>query len=293
MKKTWIALTLVLVLLLTALTSIGAAEEYGPILTKAMETGKLVAAINAQSPPWRFHKLIDGEDTLCGFEISMCYGLADFLSEKLGTPIEVEIRDMTFPGVLASLQAGQVDFAPSLAGTAERRENMDFSIPYHRSLQTIVIRADREDDPLFAPENALKGAKVASLLGSSTTVTFREQYPEAEVTEYESTADEIIAVANSKIDATVQNEKYAILMCKANPELMIKYDLAFDVPVERDPGSSIAVPLGNEDFVALIDEWLTQILSDGTFAAYEQEAIEQLDDPELLEGFATKNLLAQ
>ena len=29
--------------------------EYGPILQKAKETGKLVAAINAQSPPWRFH----------------------------------------------------------------------------------------------------------------------------------------------------------------------------------------------------------------------------------------------
>lgn len=265
--------------------------EYGPILQKAKETGKLVAAINAQSPPWRFHKNVDGKDKLCGFEISMCYGLADYVSEKLGVPVEVEINDMTFPGVLASLQAGQVDFAPSLAGTAERRENMDFTQPYHRSLQTIVIKKDRENDEMFDPAKEMEGVRTASGQGTSTSVTFSEQYPKAELVEYESSPDIVLAVANSKVDAAVLNEKYAILICKANPDLMIDYDLSFDIPVERDPGASIAVPKGNEDFVAMIDEWLDQILSDGTFSSYEQEAIKELDDPALLEGFSSKNIL--
>ena len=60
------------------------AQEYGPILSKAKESGKLVAAINAQSPPWRFHKIVDGQDKLCGFEISMCYGLADYVAGDRG-----------------------------------------------------------------------------------------------------------------------------------------------------------------------------------------------------------------
>lgn len=266
-------------------------EAYGPILSRVKETGKIVAAINAQSPPWRFHKTVDGKDKLCGFEISMCYGLADYLSEKLGRDVEVEIKDMTFPGVLASLQAGQVDFAPSLAGTEERRQNMDFTIPYHRSLQTIVIQKNRENDEIFIPENGMKGVKTGSLQGSSTSVTFREQYPEAECVDYESTPDIVLAVSNSKIDAAVLNEKYAILICKANPELMIDYDLSFDIPVERDPGASIAIPKGNEDFLKITDEWLEKILADGTFAAYEDEAIKELDDPALLEGFSSKNIL--
>lgn len=269
------------------------AQEYGPILSKAKESGKLVAAINAQSPPWRFHKIVDGQDKLCGFEISMCYGLADYVSEKLGTEVEVEINDMTFPGVLAALQAGQVDFAPSLAGTEERRQNMDFSIPYHRSLQTIVIKKDRENEDIFAPENGMNGVSTASLQGSSTSVTFAEQYPDANLIDYESTPDIVLAVANGKVDAAVLNEKYAILICKANPDLMIDYDLSFDIPVDRDPGASIAIPKGNEDFVELVDEWLNTILSDGTFSSYEQEAIAQLDDPGLLEGFSSKNILNQ
>ncbi len=95
------------------------------------------------------------------------------------------------------------------------------------------------------------------------------------------------------MDAAVLNEKYAILICKANPDLMIDYDLSFDIPVDRDPGASIAIPKGNEDFVELVDEWLNTILSDGTFSSYEQEAIAQLDDPDLLEGFSSKNILNQ
>ncbi len=269
----------------------GETQEYGPILQKAKESGKLVAAINAQSPPWRFHKIVNGEDKLCGFEISMCYGLADYVSEKLGTKVEVEINDMTFPGVLAALQAGQVDFAPSLAGTEERRQNMDFSIPYHRSLQTIVIKKDRENEEIFAPDKGMSGVSTASLQGSSTSVTFAEQYPQANLIDYESTPDIVLAVANGKVDAAVLNEKYAILICKANPDLMIDYDLSFDIPVDRDPGASIAIPKGNEDFVELVDEWLNTILSDGTFSSYEQEAIAELDDPELLEGFSSKNIL--
>lgn len=266
-------------------------EEYGPILQKAKESGKLIAAINAQSPPWRFHKIVNGQDKLCGFEISMCYGLADYVSEKLGTKVEVEINDMTFPGVLAALQAGQVDFAPSLAGTEERRKNMDFSIPYHRSLQTIVIKKDRENEDIFNPDKAMEGVNTASLQGSSTSVTFSEQYPSANLIDYESTPDIVLAVANGKVDAAVLNEKYAILICKANPDLMIDYDLSFDIPVDRDPGASIAIPKGNEDFVELVDEWLNMILSDGTFSSYEQEAIAELDDPDLLEGFSSKNIL--
>ena len=263
----------------------------GPVLQRVYDTGVMHVAINAQSPPWRFHQTVDGEDRLEGFEVRMMYGFAEYLSQRLGKTIEVDLQDMTFPGVLAALQADQIDLAPSLAGTEERRENMDFSIPYHRSLQTIIIRKDREDDPIFDPANSMTGVNTGSLLGSSTSVTFQEQYPEAVLTEYEATPDIVLAVANEKVDAGVLNEKYAILICKANPDLMIDYDLAFDIPVERDPGASLATPKGNEDFIALADEWLEGILSDGTFAGYEQAAIEALDDPDLLEGFTTKNLL--
>lgn len=294
MKKTLstvLALTLALMIVLFSCTAM--ADEHCAVLTRILETGKMTAALNCQAPPWRFHIIKDGEDTLAGFEVSMMYGFADFLSQKFGVEIKVDIQDMTFPGVLAALQADQCDIAPSLAATAERRENMDFSIPYHRSLQTVVIRVDRKDDEIFKPENMLKGALVSGLQGSSTVVTFSEHYPEAEVMLLDSNPDQVLAIANKKADAGIFNEKYAILICKANPELMIDYNLAFDIPVERDPGSSLAFPKGSDELVALADEWLTQIKADGTFTGYETEAIMALDDPSILDQFSTLNILGK
>lgn len=294
MKKTLIsALVLALALIITMLSCTALADEHCPVLDRILKTGKMTAALNCQAPPWRFHTIKNGEDTLAGFEVSMMYGFADFLSEKFGVEIKVDIQDMTFPGVLAALQADQCDIAPSLAATAERRENMDFSIPYHRSLQTVVIRVDRKDEEIFKPENMLKGVTVSGLQGSSTVVTFSEQYPEAEVVLLDSNPDQVLAIANNKVDAGIFNEKYAILICKANPELMIDYNLAYDIPVERDPGSSFAFPKGSDELVQLADEWLTQIKSDGTFTSYETEAIMDLDDPSVLEQFSTLNILGK
>lgn len=292
-KKMLSTLVLTLALVLVLLSNIAMADEHCAVLSRILKTGKMTAALNCQAPPWRFHTIKNGEDTLAGFEVSMMYGFADFLSEKFGTEIKVDIQDMTFPGVLAALQADQCDIAPSLAATAERRENMDFSIPYHRSLQTVVIRADRKDEEIFKPENMLKGVTVSGLQGSSTVVTFSEHYPEAEVILLDSNPDQVLAIANSKVDAGIFNEKYAILICKANPDLMIDYDLAYEIPVERDPGSSLAFPKGSEELVALADEWLTQIKSDGTFTNYETEAIMDLDDPSVLEQFSTLNILGK
>ncbi len=67
----------------------------------------------------------------------------------------------------------------------------------------------------------------------------------------------------------------------------------FDIPVERDPGASLAFPKGSDELVALADEWLTQIKADGTFTGYETEAIMALDDPSILDQFSTLNILGK
>ena len=57
--------------------------------------------------------------------------------------------------------------------------------------------------------------------------------------------------------------------------------------------SARQTPKGSEELVALADEWLTQIKSDGTFTNYETEAIMDLDDPSVLEQFSTLNILGK
>lgn len=265
--------------------------DMGPIMKKAYETGVVNVCYFAQKPPFQYHKMVDGKDTVIGFEVSMSDFIAERLSEEFGREVKFVPSVMTVQGGLAAIQAGQVDCMPGLAGTAERRENMDFTIPYHRSLQTIVVLKDRFDDPKYRIDNQMSGVVVSVEKGSSTAITLKEQYPEVVLLELEKSSDVLISMVTGKSDAAIFAEKPALLYCKANENIMIVDELSFDVPKERDPGASYAVPKGNEDFVAFCDQYIEQIMNDGTFARFEQEAIAQLDDPEVLQNYDAKNYL--
>ena len=266
-------------------------DEMGPIMKRAYETGKINVCYFATKPPFQFHKIVDGEDQIVGFEVALADYVAEQLSEEFGREVKMVPQVMTVQGGLAALQAGQVDCMPDLAGTAERKENMDFSIPYHRSLKTIVVLKERAGEDIFKAENQLKGVKVSAEKGSSDAICLKEQYPDVDLLELEKTADSLVSVLAGKVDGGLFSEKQAILYCLANPELQIAEELSFDIPKERDPGASFAVPKGNEDFVAFIDSCLEQVLNDGTFARFEDEAISLLEDGEALKEYKAKNYL--
>jgi arginine/lysine/histidine transporter system substrate-binding protein len=268
-------------------------KKLGPVLTRVKETGVITTAFAAQTPPWRFHKMVNGKDTLAGFEVDLVNYIADEVGKYLGVDVKLEVKELQIDGTLAALQADKVDFAPTLSATEERKKNLDFSIPYHRSLQTIAIRTADKDKDIFKEENQLAGVKVGSIKGSSTSITMLEKYPKAELFELSKAPDILLSLLNDKIDAAVFNEKQGILYVKANPEIMLVDYLKYDVPKDRDPGASVAFPKGNEDFVALVDEILNRILNDGTFAGFEKKSLEDLNDPDLLKGFSGENILNQ
>ncbi|MEN6313195.1 MAG: transporter substrate-binding domain-containing protein [Clostridiaceae bacterium] len=268
-------------------------EKLGTILKEIKETGVLKVGVFGNRPPWYF-QVVDskGNTKIVGFEYSMIQDVAALCAQKLGRTVKIDIMDADVAGVLAAIQAGKVHFGLSLAPTAERRQNMDFSsISYHRSLQVIAIRVKDKDNPMFDPAKKLKGVKIAGIQGSSTSITLKEQYPDCELVDLTSASDELLSLVNGKVDGAVFNEKIGILYAKANPEIMVDYDLAYKIPVERDPGSAIAFAYGNDDFKVMVSDYIKRILEDGTFANYEKQAILALDDPTLLEGFATKNLI--
>ncbi len=69
------------------------------------------------SPPYEFHKQIDGKDEIVGFDIDIAKEIAKDLD------VELEIKDMDFNGLLAALDAGKVDFVVAgMTPDEERRK---------------------------------------------------------------------------------------------------------------------------------------------------------------------------
>ena len=108
-------------------------------LEKIKASGKIILGTSADYPPYEFHALVDGKDTIVGFDIE----LAKEIAKDLG--VELEIKDMSFDGLLAALVSGNVDMVISgMTPTEERRQNVDFSEIYYQAVHGAVIRVADE-----------------------------------------------------------------------------------------------------------------------------------------------------
>ena len=139
--KKWLALLMaaVMTLSMAACTkdagSAGSAGTEGGSNESSGEKDTLVLGTSADFAPYEYHKMIDGKDTILGFDVA----LARQIAEDMGK--ELVIKDMEFGNLITELNNGTVDLlAAGLSPTEERKQQVDFSEPYYFGEQSIIIR---------------------------------------------------------------------------------------------------------------------------------------------------------
>jgi len=125
---------------------------------KPLEGKHYKLAINATFAPFEFAQVNDkGESVITGFDIDVL----DAIAAALG--FTYEIKDMNFSGLIGELHSGRADFVISgLSDTEERRQSVDFSVPYYFCKTAIV-------SPAAAPVKSMaemKGKKIATAFGT-------------------------------------------------------------------------------------------------------------------------------
>ena len=86
---------------------------------------------NASFPPFEY---TEGTKVV-GFDATLSTMIANDYGKAL------QIVDMNFDGLIAALQSNAIDFiAAGMTATDERRQNVDFSEPYYKSNQVIILR---------------------------------------------------------------------------------------------------------------------------------------------------------
>lgn len=114
------------------------------------EAGVLVMGTSADYPPNEFHTEVDGKDTIVGFDVA----IAQYIADDLG--VELKVVDMSFDNLCINLAKGDFDIViAGMASTEERLKSVDFSDPYFKQQQAILIRA--EDDALYNKPEDLSG----------------------------------------------------------------------------------------------------------------------------------------
>ncbi|UUX33894.1 transporter substrate-binding domain-containing protein [Fundicoccus culcitae] len=232
--------------------SVQAQDSESPVLDKIKADGKIVLGTSADFPPFEWHLVEDGQDTIVGFDIDIAQAIADALE------VELVVEDMNFDSLVAAVKTGRVDMV--MAGmnpTEERKKEVDFSDIYYQSGFVALVPADKVGD--YADFNDIANLKVGVQKGTSQEAFVNETLTEAEITSMPKNDALIAAMMTNRLDAIIIDKIVGEQFVSVNPDIAIAN---FEVPHEED-GTAIAIAKGNEALLVEIQAVLDELTESG------------------------------
>ncbi|MBO5898608.1 MAG: transporter substrate-binding domain-containing protein [Clostridia bacterium] len=263
MKKKILTLVLAAVMLVMALSLTACGPKYNTV-DQIKENGQLVIYTEAGFAPYEFVY----ENEIVGVDIEIMKKVA----EKLG--VELVVEDVNFDSITGAVKGGKADAgAAGMTITAERAEEVSFSIPYASTEQYVIVTADAaiptvEDlagKTIGVQQGTTSDFLVDGLIADGTLAG-------ATLTPFDAPALAAAALG-AKVDAVVTDKLTAqVIVASSNGAYQtakfVKADGSDAAEVEE---YGVCVGKGNETLLAVIDEVLKELLADGSIAAWEQQ----------------------
>lgn len=223
--------------------------------TFTMET--LNIGTNAEFPPFEY---VDSEagviDEFAGIDMEVAKSIAESIGAK---PV---INNMDFDGLLLALGNGQVDAV--IAGmtiTPERQEQVDFSKPYYKATQVMIV----PEDSAIATATDLAGKKIGVIDGYTGQSCVEELG--YDYSGYKKGADAVLDLANGKLDVVVIDSSTAEKFIGETKGLKIVEDSnAFE-----SEEYAIAVKKGNTELLDAINAQIDKLTSDGSIDKFSEK----------------------
>lgn len=232
-----------------AATNGSASAESG---LKPINEGQLTVGMNLQFKPQMY--LEGGEPA--GYDVELLKLLAP------DTGSELNIENLDFNGLIPGLQSNKFDMVSvGLSATPERKEVIDFTRGYVPYAQVVGVATDNAGDVTSTDQLDKSGTTITALQGSTAETLAKETFPNAEVRGFPDQNAAFLEVATGRADAVVVENYLLAQFDASNPDQLAEAELGEPLHVEY---GSWAVPKGNEEFVAFLDEWLCEKQTDGT-----------------------------
>ncbi|HQY90693.1 MAG: ABC transporter substrate-binding protein [Caldilinea sp.] len=225
------------------------------MLAEIQAAGKLVVGTSADYAPY---ESIDADGNFVGFDMDLIRAVG----EKLG--VEVEIQDMPFDSLIASVQEGKIDAViAAMQATAERDQQVDFTIPYRMTKDAFVGAGDATL-VIEKPEDA------AGISIGAQTGTVQEGWIQTALVDTGLTAaDQVFSYERADQAALdVANGRIQLLLMDAEPSIALADETGLKIllitELTAEGGKSIAIPDGASDLKAELDRIIQELLDDGT-----------------------------
>ena len=187
---------------------------------------------------------------------------ADIINEiasRIG--LTTEWVDSPFDTIFTDLASGQFDVVISGATiTPEREEQVNFSIPYFRSLQALTVQ---EDSGIASFDDVGEEHTVAVQSGTTGETWAEEnlQPQGAQIRAFPDYPPLYNALEAGQVDAVVFDESSAV------PEVASRRGIALVDTIDTDEAYGIAVDPNNADLLDAVNEALQAMIDDGTYDA--------------------------
>ena len=237
-------------------------------LQQIKDAGVLKVGTSAEYSPYEFHKVVDGEDKIVGFD--------DFLVQEIAKDmgVKVEYEDMDFDGLLGALQADKVDIV--LAGMTpdeKRKKSVDFSDIYYTNSNVCIVAKGKEDT--IKKSEDLKGLKVGVQKGTTQADYVTNTLGISDATQLKKIPDLMLELQNGKIDVIVTGKAVAEINVKKYDNIAIGNTTVGDEVAETSAAAIKKSGNGvdNTSFVKSVNDTIKRLQDSGDMDKYMQEAL--------------------
>ena len=237
-------------------------------LQQIKDAGVLKVGTSAEYSPYEFHKVVDGEDKIVGFD--------DFVVQEIAKDmgVKVEYEDMDFDGLLGALQADKVDIV--LAGMTpdeKRKKSVDFSDIYYTNSNVCIVTKGKEDT--IKKSEDLKDLKVGVQKGTTQADYVTNTLGISDATQLKKIPDLMLELQNGKIDVIVTGKAVAEINVKNYKNVAIGNTTVGDEVAETAAAAIKKSGNGvdNTSFVKSVNDTIKRLQDSGDMDKYMQEAL--------------------
>jgi len=210
----------------------------------------IVFATDATWPPMEF---MDAHNQVVGFAVDY---MAAAGTEAGFTPV---FKVVAWDGIFAGLATGKYDaICSSVSITEERKKAMDFSIPYFKVRQALVVRKESTAESL----EDLTGRKVGAQIGTTGYFAIRRVsgvVPKS----YDEVGLAIEDLFNGRIEGVVCDDPVAAQYALANEKYRTSLKISDIIETGDVEYYGIAVKKGNREVLDLVNRGIEAVKAKG------------------------------
>ncbi len=211
-----------------------------------------IVATDATLAPMSFMSV--GNDMI-GFEPDLMRAIAD------KAQFNIHMINVEWAGLFGGLITNKFDLViSSVTVLEERKQRMDFSIPYLKSGLALVVRKDQEN--LKSLEDARKNNSLIGAQIGTTSYYFLEKEPLIKTKGYQAYGHAVSDLINGKVDAVLGESTGTLFYKNQNKPLFEEIKMVGEILTNEFYG--IVLRKGESKLLAQVNLALKELIADGT-----------------------------